>query len=273
MAFLPNVIPSVEGELPLFDKVSAEIDRAERWVEETFVTADECSLCAASGPELAVTCGAIVALEALRLALPSLNVVLTPNGIGVVSNANVAPASTDRVNALIDSLRQRRDNNIDMLLRYLWREGAWRTAPKGAFWRSTLWHSLDISMEVPQSDGSAPGLSLDRARDLISRARDIEDEIASEWVSPELMGKMRRMVWPSPMGERPAPESRVIRTVRGQTLRALRGDGIDRHRMEDLVTFIRNAPADFPLWHCSSTSSLFEDVGFRNRRGSGGYFF
>lgn len=38
--------------------------------------------------------------------VPSLDLVLTPNGFGIVSNQNVAPASRDRVARLIASLEK-----------------------------------------------------------------------------------------------------------------------------------------------------------------------
>ena len=38
------------------------------------------------------------------IAIPSLDLVLTTNGFGIVSNQNVVPASRERVDALISSL-------------------------------------------------------------------------------------------------------------------------------------------------------------------------
>ena len=64
-------------------------------------------------------------------AVPSLDLVLTPNGFGIVSNQNVAPASRERVSRLIASLETSRDNAIEQLVTYLFRWAEWRD---GVLW-------------------------------------------------------------------------------------------------------------------------------------------
>ena len=49
-------------------------------------------------------------------ALPTLDLVATPNGFGVVSNQNIAPASKERVAALRESLRQYKSDCKDQCL-------------------------------------------------------------------------------------------------------------------------------------------------------------
>lgn len=49
-------------------------------------------------------------------ALPTLDLVATPNGFGVVSNQNIAPASKERVAAFRDSLRQYKSDCKDQCL-------------------------------------------------------------------------------------------------------------------------------------------------------------
>ena len=58
----------------------------------------------------------LVANRALVQALPALDLILTPNGFGVVNNANVVPASRDRVDRLLASLLAARDRALDFLL-------------------------------------------------------------------------------------------------------------------------------------------------------------
>ena len=55
-------------------------------------------------------------LEAYNLAIPHLDLVLTENGFGVVSNQNVAPASRDRVLRLAQQVRDSRDDAVDDLI-------------------------------------------------------------------------------------------------------------------------------------------------------------
>lgn len=58
---------------------------------------------------------AVYATAAYR-ALPTLDLVATPNGFGVVSNNNIAPASKERVAALRESLRQYKSDCKDQCL-------------------------------------------------------------------------------------------------------------------------------------------------------------
>lgn len=134
-AYLPNTVFEVEGETPLFDKVLPHIERAEAWFGDTFleheaVRADGSSLSGVAatadlladiahgnGPAtLLGMCREVVAYQALMDAVPTLDLVLTPNGFGVVSNSNVAPASKERVERLLAALEKCRDDAIDRLL-------------------------------------------------------------------------------------------------------------------------------------------------------------
>ena len=47
-----------------------------------------------------ILCSRLVVADALRRAIPSLDIVLTPNGFGVVSTQNLAPASKPRVDLI-----------------------------------------------------------------------------------------------------------------------------------------------------------------------------
>ena len=55
-------------------------------------------------------------------ALPTLDLVATPNGFGVVSNQNIAPASKERVAALRESLRQYKSDCKDQCLERYFQE-------------------------------------------------------------------------------------------------------------------------------------------------------
>lgn len=60
-----------------------------------------------------VTMARIVAFDAFRSAIPHLDIILTPNGFGIVNNSNIAPASKERVERLINSLLDNLDNEIE----------------------------------------------------------------------------------------------------------------------------------------------------------------
>ena len=85
--YLPNVFATVKGEVSLFDKVKVDIDLAENWVIETFVSTKTFNtICGyAEDNPIRIITAKLIASEALRRAIPSLDLVLTPNGFGAVS--------------------------------------------------------------------------------------------------------------------------------------------------------------------------------------------
>ena len=105
--YLPNTLTTVEGEQSLYDKMALYVRKAEAWLTRNFVGEVLMDTIAALGETdpLRILCCHIVATDAFRRTIPSLDLILTPNGFGIVSNQNVVPASADRVKRLIDALR------------------------------------------------------------------------------------------------------------------------------------------------------------------------
>ena len=99
---------------------------------------------------------------------------------------------------------------------------------------------------------------------------EIEDSIAAEWVSPELMEALRLRPLDGPDA---AGRVLAVRQIRSQVLRVLRGLPLDVQRLADLVNLIRNNISSFPEWAASDTAKLFAPPVFRNQRRSSGYFF
>lgn len=64
-------------------------------------------------------------------ALPTLDLVATPNGFGVVSNQNIAPASKERVAAFRESLRQYKSDCKDQCLERYYQEAQGGIADQG----------------------------------------------------------------------------------------------------------------------------------------------
>jgi len=142
--YIPNIVASVKGETPLFDKLAPFLDSAENWLTNTFVPAillDKVQPIAAE----------IVAAEAYRLALPQLDIVLTPNGFATVGNQNLSPASKMRVDRLVGGLREARDSAINLLLHTLPSVEAWLNTAHAAWFAATLFPSLDV---VKQTGGN-----------------------------------------------------------------------------------------------------------------------
>ena len=265
--YLPNVFATVKGEVSLFDKVKVDIDLAENWVIETFVSAKTFNtICgyADDNPIKIITAKLIVS-EALRRAIPSLDLVLTPNGFGVVSNQNVAPASKERVDRLIGSLADYLDECIANLLPALVGASQWLTSSQASFFGETLFPDLAITDQV-----KGTGSKWERYLSLRHQILDIEASLAEEFFSPELMERLRNEVLRK---THTADLARVINAIRGQVVDLLNGGTIRMRDMIDVVNHIRCNPDLFPEWHDSETAKLFSPPIFTNLKTNKGYWF
>lgn len=265
--YLPNVFAAVKGEVSLFDKVKVDIDLAENWVIQTFVSTKTFNtICGytADNPIRIIT-AKLIASEALRRAIPSLDLVLFPNGFGVVSNQNVAPASKERVDRLIGSLADYRDDCIANLLPALVGASQWLTSSQASFFGETLFPDLAITEQVKVS-----GSKWEQYLSLRPKILDIEASLAEEFFSPELMVRLRNEVLRK---THTADLARVINAIRGQVVDLLNGGSIRMRDMIDVVNHIRRFPDLFPEWHASETAKLFSPPIFKNKKEARGYFF
>lgn len=256
--YIPNVLREVKGETPLFEKMSPFLEAAERWLAKTILAEDML-------PGNETYAAPVVVAEAYRLALPQLDVVLTPNGFATVGNQNLAPASKMRVDRLVGSLADIRDRGIETLVERLTASASWRSSEQGRFFRAILFPPFAICRQL----GFNSGL-WDKYIELRPKVIELELSLAEEWLSPELMEELRRV---NLTAEMTAALSELIQQVQAQIVRCLRDGSFSARPLADIVNRIRNSPVDFPQWHSSVTAQLFEPPVFRNKRNAPGYFF
>lgn len=153
-------------------------------------------------------------------ALPFLNLVLTGSGFGVVSNPNMAPASTDRVKALAAGLLESAHNFLDDMLVYL-------EANVATF---TTWNqcSLNPGSLIPDAATFDSKLKINNSRitfitlmphirevEVLQIGRQVSDEFLQEIilgndanVKPLLQSACAYWAWERMMGHQPAPEEK-----------------------------------------------------------------
>ena len=136
--YIPNAFTTVKGETPLLQKLTPYLESAELWLKQYFTG----GVMFEAVQSLATH---IVVNKAMRQAVPSLDLVLTPNGFGIVSNSNIAPASKERVERLIASLESERDNYIEQLLPLLVQSEEWRGTEQYCFFTSTLFPNITLA--------------------------------------------------------------------------------------------------------------------------------
>lgn len=265
---LPNIIASVKGETPFIERLALFLDLAEDWVKTIFTSETTFNtICGYTDSNpLKVLTSRLVVADALRRAIPSLDIVLSSNGFAVVNTSNLAPASKPRVDRLIGSMLSHRDDCIAALLPGLVGASKWLTSSQADFFGATLFPDLRIVDAV----GGATGSKWDRYLELRPQVIDLEASLAEEWLSPELMSALRSETLRGDLHEK---RHEIVRQVKAQVVGYLRGGSFNSRRLADIVNYIRQNAESFEEWHKSETAKLFAPPVFRNERKASGYFF
>ena len=265
---IPNIIASVKGEVPFIERLALFLDLAEDWVKTTFTSESTFNtICGyTDSNNIKILCSRLVVADALRRAIPSLDIVLTPNGFAVVNTSNLAPASKPRVDRLVGSMLAHRDDCIAALLPELVGASKWLTSSQADFFGATLFPDLDIVDAV----GGATGSKWEKYLELRQQVIDLEASLAEEWFSPELMSALRSE---NLRGDLTEKRSEIVRQVKAQVVGYLRSGSFNSRRLADIVNYIRLNPEFFSEWHQSETAKLFAPPVFRNEKKASGYFF
>ena len=265
--YIPNAFSTVKGEMPLFDKLAPWLATSEQWLTEKICGENTLAKIVALDDMNVVKMLAsqIVVSDALRRAIPSLDLVLTPNGFGIVSNTNVAPASKERVERLIKSLLDNRDNCIEQLITQLCRFPDWKVTEQCRWFTTTLFHNLDLVTLCGITEHR-----WEKYLELRSKVLDIEDSLAEEYFSHELMAVLRQQALTTSANENYAW---IVARMKPQIVDFIHDKPINQRKMIDIVNFIRNNPEEFPEWHNSDTAKLFSPPKFENKKENKGYWF
>lgn len=204
-----------------------------------------------------------VALDAYATAIPQLDLVLTNTGFGVVSNQNVAPASSDRVARLLERILRSKDDIFDRLLSLLRRIAGWGDSPEAMrhissiFWRSDQMKYFGIA-EPTRSDlhryavdiatGEAALKKL-MGREQWDALLDYERKDAYDMILESVMNECRRFVAAMSAGRDPERFRRCI--------------------LECLDTYDET----FAAYHKSSAYLANHFEPYRNRKNDATFFF
>lgn len=274
--YIPNVMQTIKGEVPLIEKLASFIDSAEEWVAQTF-TSEHIFESISGGDDadvLKTYTIRVVVNEAFRNAIPSLDHILTPNGFGIVSNSNVAPASRDRVSRLADSLEAQRDSAIRLLISALSDMEEWHGTEQCSYFASTMFHNLDLCDHL--------GISQhlwQKYQELRSVLIDMEGHIASDFLGTEQLCAFRLA---SMTRYSTLLSSSMIRSLRAYEVQQLRNMLSEPSNVVscsaptaliDIVNVIRMHPEEFPEWHNSTIKDKFSPVLFKNKKEDKAFWF
>ena len=274
-ALLPNIQVTVTGETPLIDKLSPLLSATEKWLSDVFTSGPVldtiCQL--AEGDALRVATTQAVVYEAFRRAVPHLDIILTPNGFGIVSNTNIAPASKERINRLLDALLDNRDAALLQVLSLLPAESGWLGTKQAQFFAATMFPNMEVTLRLPKPSEGRWKLYLT----LREKTIGIEQFFAAQYLSVELMDVLRSE---EQSGQyRSMLHQKICRILQAAEIRCLNSTDptawmhFEHNALFDLVNTIRDIPEEFPEWHSSATAELYTPPIFENKKESKGFWF
>ena len=248
--YIPNALVTVSGEQTLYDKLQVKLQLSEAWFARTF------GVVGAS-----TTACKVLATDAFLRAVPSLDLVLTPNGFGIVSNNTIVPASRDRVDRLIVSLEQNRDFALDQLLHQLLQIEDWRTTAQGRYFLQTLFQTpFSIPADLRKQH------ALDYFQQSHAQIVLIEQELADKFISEPVYQRLRSDI--------DNPDfANIIVPLQAIELQLLTGKPLPYKQLIALVDYIRTHEDIFPEWQTSSTAELYKPNSFQNKKSAAGYWW
>jgi len=251
-AYIPNVVTSCEGESSLFEKLAPMLKVAELWFCRKV-----CGIPALVNEDAMHMARSIVACEAFRMAVPSLNVILTANGFGIVSNNTTAPASKERTESLVEALVEQRDNAIEQLVFLL--DGT------GTQFKHTVFQGFDAQ----KMQGLTSHL-MDKFTEQRSAVFRLQTTLAEEVLSDEVLGQMTSETYYDE-SERTNGIAHLFQYVPGIIVKQLQGEDC-KDDIKRVVNYLRTHPALFPHWADSSAAEHWRDYTYQNDKSKGGYW-
>ena len=272
---IPNTTVTVTGETPLLTKLTPFLESSELWLSDTFLSA---AILAdiATRPDtdtLRTLNEQALAYDAFHRAIPHLDIILTPNGFGIVSNSNVAPASKERIERLMSSLLFNRDRILMQLMHLIPSLPGWTESEQGRFFSTTMFPNMDITLHFNLDTESRWEKYLALRQDAIS----IEHFLGTQYISRELLEVLR---WEVQTSQYRTPSHKTLcRVLRSIELRCLQNPtpmqtiNKEHGALFSLVNTIIESPTDFPEWQNSTTAQLYSPPVFENKKSSNGYWF
>lgn len=264
-----NDIMVVDGEATLFDKIKLELAASEDWLISQIV-GDATATGMVADSTIFNLCVTVVACDALRRAIPALDLVLTPNGFGVVQNNNVVPASKERVERLIQSCVVRRDFAISRLYPMLYKTPAWATSEQREFWAKSPLQDLNV-VDSYQLHREKPFPS---KWDALMAMREYSEgfvaRLAERYISFEVMGRICHSLC-SASNDLEAVNDRSLALKIVSVVVAFLNGKMFKHQMIDaVVNYLRENDEE---WKASSVAEYYDTPTFQNTKDSKGYWF
>jgi len=215
---------------------------------------------------LALPAHRVICLHAYLEALPHLDIVLTETGLGVVSNQNVAPASSDRVNRLRRQIQDSRDDAVDDLIDALRGVAEWRPSVYAKMLFSSLVWNARLQLPV-LGITEAHRTKMTELQPKIIAAEQVLKHHISEALHHELcVAQLENAA--------SAEQNAVINKSLFFIGAHLAGDmAMARFHMAKLVEYLEQHLTDFPTYEASTAHQANTFTPYENKKDDTTYFF
>lgn len=228
--YIVNVVHEVDDETPLYDKMLPFLEQAQREVERHFI-----GNLKLNEDEQRAACS-LIAVKAFYQAVPSLDLVLSPNGFAVVNTTNMAPASKERIERLRASLLEAYDGWADNLLAVLRYNNEWLLSDVSEPYRRTLLWSLDEAAYIKKGDEPL----FDAYMRILPLAVNFEQTVETDYLGPSIMARLHNR-FSNPGTD---IEAKQLAVISGQLKDAERR-WIAAHQRDRSIV----CPKDHEIWH------------------------
>lgn len=271
--YVPNTLKAVAGEQSLFDKIHPQLQKSELYLTKRFLSEETKTnlITVATDDPLLHYCRMATVADTMLSTVPQLDLILTPNGFGIVSNQNVVPASKERIERLTRSLERLRDDAFVIILLMLPNAHKWTESEQYASFAATMFPNFEIVNQLGYTEHI-----WQHYLEIQARLKAIEHHLESYYFSHELMTTLRTANilnrWESTHA--PVQYKRIYQRIAAIEFSVLRIDEYPMLSIMDTVNIIRTAKGSiFNEWKASETAKLFENHGYKNKKQSSGYFF
>lgn len=197
-------------------------------------------------------------------AIPQLDLVMTSNGFGVVSNQNVVPASSDRVERLRTALHRTSLIRLDRIIAKLRHLKEWQGSDAQRRFFVSLFWSADHMRLLGVTDPTRDDLD-SKIGDLMNAELEVETLI-----SPEQLAEFRRL---ESSGEASPIQSMAIDLCRRYVATIVcERPGIAVHS-RNLLRFIENHISEFEPYSSSQTYKANHFEPYQNKKDDTCFFF
>ena len=171
---------------------------------------------------------------------------------------------------LLGSLETSRDIAIEQLIHNLFLNSTWSASPKRQWFSATLFPNIDLA--------NLCGFTEHRWANYLglrSKAIEVEQRLAEEYISPEQLAVFRSEVMSAftDISVATSHHTRVIEQLRQIVVTALQGNQVPIQSLRDIVDLMRKNETSFPHFRNSNTYKLFEPPVFENKKRANGYWF